>query len=252
MIKDYKLYKVGGCVRDDLMGIPTKDIDYAFEFNSIDLNSSQSTDHYYLRMNEILDKEGFKILLETPDCFTTKAKFPEGHEYHGLISDFVLCRKEEYLDELSRKPTVSIGNIYDDLARRDFTINAIALDEEGRYLDPHGGIKDLFNSKLKCVISPRVSFREDPLRLMRALRFSITKELIIDSSIEPYLYSYNDFWIKFDTVVSIERVREELTKMFKFNTAKTISLLYNCDDEVISSILGDGKIWLKPTTEIIK
>lgn len=54
-----------------------------------------------------------------------------------------MCRKEEYLDKESRLPTVSIGNIYDDLARRDFRMNAIAEDEKGNLLDPFNGIKDI-------------------------------------------------------------------------------------------------------------
>lgn len=140
----YNLYIVGGYVRDQILGIKSKDIDYAFEFapeNGAEAMVDWSPEACYGRMNAILRAEGFEIFLETPSCFTTRARFPKGHEHEGTTADFVMCRKEEYLDPKSRIPTVSMGNLRDDLYRRDFTMNAIAIDLDGEYIELNNWIK---------------------------------------------------------------------------------------------------------------
>ena len=112
-MKNYKLYIVGGYVRDKLLGLKSKDIDYAFEFDEdfIKKYKNLSPSDFYTMMNITLKNEGFEIFLETPSCFTTRAKFPKGHINENLTADFVLCRKEVYLDENTRQPSVAIGNL---------------------------------------------------------------------------------------------------------------------------------------------
>ena len=249
-MRNYKLYIVGGYVRDKLLGLKSKDIDYAFEFDEdfIKKYKNLSPSDFYTMMNIMLKNEGFEIFLETPSCFTTRAKFPKGHINENLTADFVLCRKEVYLDENTRQPSVEIGNLYDDLERRDFTVNAIAIAEDGILIDPFNGSEDLSNKILKCPINAKTSFNDDPLRAIRALRFIVTKNLEIDIDIKE---SLNDMkmWEKFDKVVSRERVRDELHKMFKFDTFESLNIFKYIPETVIKNIIFKNDIWLKPTAE---
>lgn len=247
----YKLYKVGGCVRDSLLGIESKDIDFSFEFTSefIDKFKEEPIDGFYEVMNNILKSEGFEIFLETPSCFTTRARFPKGHRHEGLTADFVMCRKETYPDKESRKPVVEMGSLYDDLERRDFCCNAIAQDENNVLIDPFNGISDIRNKILRCPINAHTSFKDDPLRAIRCLRFALTKTFTISDDCVSSLKEY-DMWYKFDKVVSRERVREELSKMFKYNSLLAIEILYKYIPKTyIHKFIFKDDIWLKPTNE---
>ena len=82
-----KIFEVGGCVRDELLGVHTNDIDFTFVLDDI----SQSVDEGWEQMLTHLKVEGFKIFLETKDCFTVRAKFPKGHKNEGLVADFVMA-----------------------------------------------------------------------------------------------------------------------------------------------------------------
>ena len=85
-----KIYEVGGCVRDTILGIESKDIDFSVVLD----NTNQTVDEGWEQMLAFLKKEGYKIFLETKDCFTVRAKFPIGHINEGLVADFVMARKE--------------------------------------------------------------------------------------------------------------------------------------------------------------
>lgn len=247
-MKDFKLYKVGGCVRDEILGVKSKDIDFSFEFISGEV-LTLSPEVSFNRMNEILKVEGFEIFLETPSCFTTRARFPKDHENSGLCADFVMCRKEVYNDPESRQPTVLVGNLYEDLQRRDFTVNAIAQDENGILIDPFNGRKDLKEMILKCPIDAETSFMDDPLRMLRALRFMVTKNFRVDEDIAWMMFQHK-VWVKFDDVVSRERVREELYKMFHYDTIRSLKILSEyVPQHYVTDYIFKGDMWLKPTTE---
>ena len=250
--KLYKLYEVGGCVRDRLLGIKSKDIDYSFEFTEKFINmvpkSAATPTLFYITMNNMLKNEGFEIFLETLDCFTTRARFPKGHQHEGITADFVMCRKETYENPESRQPTVSIGTLYDDLLRRDFNVNAIAQDEDGNLIDPFNGQEDLENMVLRCPVDAQTSFMDDPLRMIRALRFIVTKGFNPDEDIIK-AFENEDIWAKFDTVVSRERVRDELFKMFCANTYDAMNVLSRyLNPEILKYRVFKEDIWLKPTT----
>lgn len=253
-MKTYNLYEVGGCVRDRLLGIKSKDIDYSFEFTeeSREQMKDWSVVAHYGRMNAILRAEGFDIFLMTEDCFTTRARFPKDHKHSNLTADFVMCRKETYPHSDSRKPEVEVGTLFDDLRRRDFTMNAIAEDEDGNLIDPFNGQKDIQDKILRCPIDAQTSFNDDPLRMLRALRFSITKGFGIPRDITDVINEDTDLWSKFSKVVSQERIREEVCKMMKHDSIGTIRLLSSFDDKsslpILEKIFAEG-MWLKPTTE---
>ena len=123
-----KMYKVGGCVRDEILGVKSKDIDYSVV---IEYNNSKSNPINVEQGLELLEKylvaDGYTIFLKTPDTFTFRAK----NNITGIIADFVLARHEIDYDPASRRPRVILGTLAQDLARRDFTINAMAKDEFG-------------------------------------------------------------------------------------------------------------------------
>jgi tRNA nucleotidyltransferase/poly(A) polymerase len=205
-----KLYKVGGCVRDQILGLESKDIDYSVEANS------------FGEMKETLEKMGVKIY-----------QIPNSEKYltirgnlNGEDADFVLCRKDSHYSDGRRPDTVEIGTIQDDLARRDFTMNAIAIDIETReVLDPFNGRLDIEDRIIRCVGSTD-RLKEDSLRMLRALRFSITKDFILTEDIERVLLT--DYALISN--ISRERIYEELNRMFKFSTHKTFEVMCQYDD----------------------
>jgi poly(A) polymerase len=236
-----KIYLVGGAVRDELLGIKAKDLDYVMVIDDISI----SVEEGFKVMEEYLEKEGFKIHTTHPDMFTIRAKFPKGHINEGQDADFVLARKEIGYEEGTRRPILKLGTLWDDLLRRDFTINAIAKDVEGNIIDPFKG-KEHLNDRILVTPQPALyTFHDDPLRVLRALRFSITKGFMISQEIEGAI-SNADVIKKLRQVVSRERIREELLKMMKHNTVRTIEILTKFD--LLNVCFGD-EMWLKPTFE---
>lgn len=219
-----KIFKVGGCVRDELIGVKSKDIDYAVECGSFE------------EMREHIARIG-TIFLEKPEFLTIRAKV------NGEFADYVMCRKDGYYSDGRRPDQVFPGTIFDDLSRRDFTINAIAIDTAtGEYYDPFNGAADLKLRKIVCVRSVQ-RLEEDPLRILRAIRFAITKNLRLDTSIVDFLqYAYLSDMLK---TVSVERIREELQRCFAYNTVAT---LYYITDYNLA-FLFENQLWLKPTLE---
>lgn len=227
---NYPVYIVGGFVRDKLLGIESKDVDLAVEAPSYDA------------LRSFVIGRGCEIYLEQPQHFTIRAKCP----VHGDV-DYVLCRKDGDYSDGRRPDSVDIGTIDDDLARRDFTMNALALTESGNLIDPHGGAEDIKRKLIRCVGNPRDRLSEDSLRLLRAIRFSVTKGFSINGDVKACLDQ--GYFIDRLTNVSVERVREELYKAFKHDTFKTI-LTLTCYGRLCSALFNRGHIrplWLEPT-----
>lgn len=236
------IYQVGGAVRDDLLGVQSKDIDFAVECSSYD------------EMLVWLENAGFDIFLEQPEYMTARARFPHNwfefgnKNLGGVTADFVVCRTEAHYSDARHPDNVGIGTIRDDLARRDFTMNAIARRADGSLLDPWGGQSDIERRVIRAVGDPYLRLHEDPLRALRALRFSITKDFMIDSGLSVLIES-PELLAALVQSVSVERIREELFKMFKTNTPKTLSLLMNRYPLLGSMIFKNTDLWLKPTLE---
>lgn len=221
-----KRYLVGGAVRDALLGVRSKDLDYAVEAPS------------WEAMREWILEQGMEIFLEKPTMNIIRAR--NGRE----VADYVMCRQDGPYSDGRHPDWVKPGTIYDDLRRRDFSVNAIAQDvETGEYLDPWDGRQDLEDGWLRAVGSAEERLREDPLRAFRALRFAITKNLHIDAELENALrVGYGDM-----VSVSTERIREEVHKMFKADTAGSMALLLSYRRYL--DVIVDRGIWFKATTE---
>lgn len=213
-----KVYEVGGCVRDDLLGVPTKDVDFVVEAGSYD------------EMREHLVKEGFKLFLEKPEFLTVRCGVPKGHPLREVTrdADFVLARKDGAYSDGRHPDEVVPGTLADDLARRDFTVNAMARDPYTREVfDHHGGREDLESRVLRFVGDPMTRVREDGLRVLRGFRFMLTKEFGFAAETEQALFSREA--AEMLKSVSVERVREELEKMLKFDSERTVALLGGAD-----------------------
>jgi len=206
-----KLYEVGGCVRDSLLGLDSKDVDFAVEATS------------YESMREYLINNGFVIYIEKPEYLTIRAKVPNGHKLRERTkdADFVLCRKDGPSSDSRRPDYVEAGTIYDDLARRDFTVNAIARDIDGNLIDPFNGVEDCKNKILRFVGNAHDRILEDGLRILRGFRFIITKGLHPTRLTRRALYSDVPQRL---SGVSEERIMEELNKMFAFDTLGTLRI----------------------------
>jgi len=236
-----KIYEVGGAVRDRILGVDCKDIDFTFVLD----NTKQTVESGFKEMEKWLGDNGFTIYNSTPKFYTVKAKFPKGHKHEGLTADFVMARKEIGYYEGTRNPILELGTLEDDLIRRDFTLNAMALDENGNIIDLFNGIEHLKQGILQTPKPSNITFEEDPLRICRCCRFCITKGFIMMPSIEKTIREFD-----YDTkmyVVSNERIMDELSKCFKFDTFKTITML-NKFPELRDYIFKNNKFWLKPTT----
>lgn len=229
-----KYYKVGGYVRDEFIREihgadyvnKSKDIDFAVEAES------------YEAMKDDIVARGCSIFLESPEFYTIRASHPT---YGGV--DYVLCRKDgEYLD--GRHPeTVSAGTLFDDLERRDFRMNAIALSEDGSVIDPFNGKADIENKLICCVGDPNDRFIEDSLRILRGIRFSIKLGFDFDLETEEAMARHAYKVLDLPT----DRIREELEKCFMMNTVKTVTALVWLD--IFEPLFEKNDLWLMPTSK---
>ena len=241
-----QIFEVGGCVRDEIIGVHTNDIDFTFVLE----NTDQTVDEGWDEMLSHLKTEGFKIFLETKDCFTVRAKFPKGHVNEGLVADFVMARKEVGYIDGTRQPILELGTLEDDLTRRDFTLNALAKDLDGNIIDLFDGQTHLSQKVLITPLEPIKTFMDDPLRMIRALRFSITKGFDIHPTVWNAIFTPG-LIEKLSEVVSQERIQGEVMKMMKHDTVKTLRLLSVIDkkDSSLIEIMFKDKMWLMPTTK---
>jgi tRNA nucleotidyltransferase (CCA-adding enzyme) len=225
-----KFYEVGGAVRDAMLGLKSKDIDIAVEASSYD------------EMLEWVTKNTSKIFLEKREFFTIRALDK------GEVKDFVLCRKDGKYSDSRRPDEVSVGTIFDDLQRRDFTVNAMAIDLDSKTLyDPFGGREDLQKKLLRCVGSAEERISEDSLRLIRAIRFCVTKGFHLDGELCGVLDSYY-FWLQVGKLPN-DRIRDELMKCFRHSTPNTLKFIAEFCNPLAFEVMCSNGLWLKPTTE---
>jgi len=247
----FKMYEVGGKVRDELLGLKSKDVDYVAVPNEELLSKFKTATEMFDVLIEHLTNEKFEIFLITHDCYTIRAKFPKDHKYEG-VADVVMARKEIGYIPGTRTPIVEPGTLYDDLERRDFTLNALAKDEDGTIIDFFNGKKDLKDRILRTPLDCNITFDDDPLRILRAIRFSITKGLIIPEDMMRTIITYD--YRKKMGVVSGERIRDELYKCLKYSTIDTLDYLGDFPalrNYIFTRVQADNNpLWLEPTFKL--
>lgn len=234
-----EMFTVGGWVRDQILGVPSKDIDFTVVLDNGDLFKIEKA--FYGRptsfdyMVSELKSMGFKIFLETPEYLTVRAQFPKFPEKkfttpfvveanRGKTADFVLARKESNYTDGRRPDEVVPGTLEDDLARRDFTMNAIAKDADGSLIDPFNGVEDIYARVIRAVGDPFERLSEDALRAVRAVRFSVTKDFDIDMDLR-FAMQTEAVLNAIVNKISDERIKDELCKMFRFDTVASLRAL---------------------------
>lgn len=224
-----KIYEVGGAVRDDLLGVESKDIDYAVEIGSFD------------ELQTALKDMGFTFYQVKPEFYTIRAMAPKGSKLGNRhsVADFVMCRKDGPSTDGRRPDFVEPGTILDDLARRDFTMNAIARDTDtGDLIDPYGGVTDIEHGLLRFVGDPMQRISEDGLRVLRALRFQVTLGVTMHEATRRAVESH--YAVSMLASVSIERTREELEKMFGYDTIASLGLFAKLGSAFQTATFRDG------------
>ncbi len=237
-----KIFEVGGKVRDELLGLSSNDADFSFVLTPEEAQGKSMVEAFAF-MREWMRSQNYNIFLETPDCLTIRAKFPNSK----LTADFVLARKElEYVPG-TRQPVVIPGSLEDDLERRDFTVNAMARSESGELIDLFEGQADLENQVLRTPLEPMVTLADDPLRALRAVRFAVKLGFEMAEDLREALY--NPVLPDLMVAVSHDRIREELAKAFKANSWVTVQKLNQLPDALVRNWLERPNMWLMPTTK---
>lgn len=189
-----KAFVIGGFVRDAFLNRPTKDIDIVVEGKGI----------------EIAQEVGKKVGAGKVSVFKNygTAQFV----YDGLDIEFVGARKESY-QQHSRNPIVENGTLQEDQERRDFTINALAFSlnksDFGSLVDPFGGVKDMENKRIVTPLDPVITFSDDPLRMLRAVRFASQ----LGYTIDPVTYQAIEKNAHRLEIITIERIMDEFNKI---------------------------------------
>lgn len=188
-----EVYVIGGFVRDIFLKRPSKDVDILVVGNGI----------AFAKL--VAEQTGGKVIVFR-NFGTAMLK------YKDLEVEFVGARKESYRND-SRKPIVENGSLEDDQKRRDFTINAMAIGLNGphfgRLVDPFGGMNDLRDKIIRTPLNPEATYSDDPLRMMRAIRFAAQLDFTIEeSSLEAIRKQRERIQI-----VSPERITDELNKI---------------------------------------
>ncbi|TMV51241.1 CCA tRNA nucleotidyltransferase [Paenibacillus mesophilus] len=185
----YEAYFVGGCVRDKLLGRPLKDIDIA----------TSALPEVVMRL--------FARTAPTGLQHGTVTVIMERHTFE--VTTF---RKESEYEQFRRPKEVEfISDLNEDLRRRDFTINAMALDAEGASIDPFGGADDLAAGRIRCVGNPMERFHEDALRMLRGIRFACEYGFELEADTWSGLLQHAPLLVH----VAMERVSAELDKMIE-------------------------------------
>ena len=240
---EYILYEVGGKIRDELLGLTSNDVDYTVVLPGNTLPEAEAFELFV----KTLELDGFRVHIDYPERLTVKAKFPADHKYSG-DADFVLARKEIGYVPGTRDPITEIGTIEDDLLRRDFTVNTLAKGPDGNILDLCGGLADLNSKLLRTPFDPKKSFSDDPLRIIRGIRFCIMKDFTMSSDMIDAIRQIGLAGIE---VVSKERIQDELNKCFKFDTPKTLKWLFMMEKDfgfpLLSYTFETTGLWIELT-----
>ncbi len=202
-----EVYTVGGFVRDIFLGRPSKDYDFVTVGSGIELAEA------------VAAKLGPKAHISVfPNYGTAQVK------YRDLELEFVGARKESYSRD-SRNPIVEDGTLDDDMQRRDFTINAMAVclngDRFGELIDPFNGLTDLHAGVIRTPLDPDITFSDDPLRMLRAIRFSSQLVHAPGSDderpfrIDPVTFAAIKKNASRMEIITRERINDELSKIMR-------------------------------------
>ncbi len=194
MLKDNKLYYVGGVVRDEILGVSSFDTDFCYEGDAI----------------KFAEENGLNVIKTNPDFGTVRVI------YENKEIDIASTRTETYPKKGHLPKVGNIGcSLKEDLIRRDFTVNAMAKrTTDGEFVDYFGGLDDLKNKKLR--ILHEKSFEDDPTRIIRGLKFSVRFGFELS---DKTMDLQNKYLSNINYDMSYHRIRKELIETFNLNRA---------------------------------
>ncbi len=220
-------YAVGGFVRDKILNRKTKDLDIVCVGDGIALAAAVAEKFNpkpHVSFFKNFGTAQIKVKNQTTKIPTTKRQASDDNKDEAATKnedffeiEFVGARKESYRSD-SRKPSIETGSINDDQNRRDFTINALAIslnkENYGELVDPFNGVEDISLKIIKTPLEPDTTFSDDPLRMMRAIRFATQLNFNINSETFESICR-NAERIK---IISQERITDELNKIMMSDT----------------------------------
>ncbi len=190
----FESYIVGGYVRDGFLNIKTNDVDIITDALPKDIikifADAKINDDEYGSVKILTNKYNFDINTYRKEYYSSDKRRPDKIEY--------------------------IKDLKEDLLRRDFTINTICMDKNGKIYDKLNGLTDIKNKVIKTVLSPNVKFKEDPLRMLRAIRFATTLDFNLDNTIIKYIKKYK----KLLKNLPYELIMKELNLIFASKNLK--------------------------------
>lgn len=246
---DIQIFEVGGAVRDSILGLDSKDVDFT-------VVGPKSFDD----MVSILTGLGFKVFKESPETLTAVAKVPDSMpelQARTKVADFVFARKESSASSGRMPDVIEPGSLFDDLSRRDFTVNAMARDPKtNEIIDPFGGQTDLQGSgNLRFVGDPMTRIKEDPLRIARGFRFLVMKGFDCEGNTWDALTSREAAGLLSSLrptdgkrVVAVDRLRSEMDRMFMHDTISSLNLMAMLPPHTREALFPEG-LRLKATME---
>lgn len=190
----FEVYIVGGFIRDILLNREKSEIDFLIVGDGI------------LFANKLAEKLNVNKVVIYKRFGTAQFR------YKNFSLEFVEARKESYSFD-SRNPEVSSGSFEDDIARRDFKINTLAVsinrNSFGKLIDLYDGLTDIENKIIRTTLNPQITFNDDPLRILRAFRFASQLQFNVDDEIKKYAYLLRERL----KIISQERITDELLKI---------------------------------------
>lgn len=210
----YEAYIVGGCVRDSLLLIKPHDYDIATSAKPEEIirlfkhEKTIPTGLQHGTVTVVLNEESYEITTFREDGAYSDNRHPDSVKF--------------------------VTDIKSDLSRRDFTINAMAYNPKTGLIDPYGGARDLSNKTIRCVGVAKDRFSEDPLRILRAIRFSVTYGFTVELGTEYEIHRHKDKLIN----ISKERIRDEFCKMVSSVSGSKRLLMYG---DVLSVFIPELK-----------
>ncbi|MBQ9229353.1 MAG: HD domain-containing protein [Eubacterium sp.] len=212
----YQAYAVGGCVRDNVLGVPVGDID-------ITTSARPEETEALLRANGI---KYFETGLKHGTI--TAVVNREGYEITTFRSD------GDYLDNRHPEEVIFVDDLRVDLSRRDFTMNALAYNDDEGFIDAFGGLEDIQNRLIRAVGDPERRFHEDALRIMRALRFASVLGFSVEERTKKALFTCKELLLN----IAGERIFTELKKLLCGNYAEQVLMEYR---EILAVVIPELK-----------
>lgn len=193
------IYAVGGTVRDFLLHKNLTDFDFATDA------SPDETKSILEKYDDTFAKYGVII-----------------YRYENKKLEITSFRNEnQYLDSRHPQKIEFVKDMQIDYKRRDFTINALYMDDTGKIYDFCDGLNDLHNKIIRVIGDIDTRMKEDPLRILRALRFMMTLGFVLDNNLEKYIYEHTYLLNK----LNVDKVKQEIRKMQKIDEEKTKAIL---------------------------